>query len=235
MRLHTLQRSISTFNQGLSLANNAVKQENMIIAQQLRDGNLTGPASAAFSYQGKAEVYTAEGAHRHYMMQEESLQQRLAHAQTQVNRARVKEAQAHGEDENYLSESRMEHRKNKKLHPLTYDALYRAICANHDGTREKYLMNEHPQVSSLTDLPGMVYFLQVAKGSRKPPHVGFPFRSYSDSHYTSVDRDTPIICKVKEWPVDNDPKNIWRLYHYYLGNKKRAPRKRKRADDSDLD
>jgi hypothetical protein len=235
MRSHTLLQSLSTFNQAVGLANNTVKQENMIQEHLLGQGILQGPASAAFNYQGKAIPYSEEAAMQHYMRQEEAKKAELGHIQTHIARQRSREAAANGGDDNYLSESHLEHKKNKKLHPLTYDALYRALVGNIDGTREKYLLNEHPQVGSLTELPGMVYFLLVAKGSRKPPHVGFPFRSYSDSHYTSVDRDTPIICKVKEWPVDNDPKNIWRLYHYYLGNKKRAPRKRKRADDSDLD
>ena len=235
MRSHTLLQSLSTFNNAIGLANNAVKQENMVHELTLGQGAvLQGPASAAFSYQGKAIPYTEEGAMQHYMRQEEAKKAELGHIQTQIARQRAREASANGGDDNYLSESHMEHKKNKKMHPLTYDALYRALVANVDGTRERYLLNEHPQVGALTELPGLVYFLLVAKGSRKPPHVGFPFRSYSDSHYTSVDRDTPIICKVKEWPVDNDPKNIWRLYHYYLGNKKRAPRKRKR-DDSDID
>lgn len=216
-------------NHGVALAANAVKQENMIQEHMLGHGVLAGPASAAFTYQGKAIPYSEEAARQHYMMLEESKKAELVHIQTQMK----KRSEATGGDENFLSETHLEHRKIKKLHPLTYDALYRAIVANVDGSRERYMLNEHPQVTNLTDLPGRVYFLQVAKGSRKPPHVGFPFRSYSDSHYTSVDRETPVICKVKEWPVDNDPKNIWRLYHYYLGNKKRAPRKRKRSDDSD--
>lgn len=235
LRTHNVARALTTFNQSIALANNAVKQENMVIAAQLGEGYLKGPASAAFSYQGKAIPYSAEEQFQHYSRLDEANKAQGVHIRTQLDRARKIEAQANGTDDNYLSEAHMEHRKNKKLHPLTYDALYRAIAGNYDGTREKYMLNEHPQVNSLNELPGMVYFLQVQKGSRKPPHVGFPFRSYSDSHYTSVDRDTPIICKVKEWPVDNDAKNIWRLYHYYLGNKKRAPRKRKRADDSDND
>lgn len=196
-------------------------------------GVIQGPASAAFTYQGKAIPYSEKAALEHYMMQEESKKAELAHIQTHLGRIRKVEALASGGDDNYLSEAHMEHRKIKKLHPLTYDALYRAIVGNLDGAREIYLLNEHPHVRSLSELPGRVYFLQVAKGSRKPPQVGFPFRSYSDSHYTSVDRESPVICKVKEWPVNNDPKSIWRLYHYYLGNKKRAPRKRKRDDDSD--
>jgi len=216
-------------NHGVALASNVVKQENMIQEHMLGHGVLNGPASAAFSYQGKAIPYSEDAARQHYMMLEESKKAELVHIQTQLK----KRSESNSPDENYLSETHLEHRKIKKLHPLTYDALYRSIVANADGARERYLLNEHPQVVALTDLPGRVYFLQVAKGSRKPPHVGFPFRSYSDSHYTSVDRETPVICKVKEWPVDNDPKNIWRLYHYYLGNKKRAPRKRKRSDESD--
>lgn len=233
-RTHTLLASLSAFSTGMALANNAVKQENMIQEHMLGHGLLAAPASAAFTYQGKAIPYSEEAARGHYMFLEEAKKGELAHIQTQLGRAKRVEALANGSDDNFLSETHMEHRRIKKLHPLTYDALYRAIIANVEGAREKYLLNEHPQVDTLADLPGRVYFLQVAKGSRKPPHVGFPFRSYSDSHYTSVDRENPVICKVKEWPVDNDPKNIWRLYHYYLGNKKRAPRKR-RKDDSDGD
>jgi hypothetical protein len=234
-RTHTLLTSLSTFGQGIALANNAVKQENMVQEHMLGHGILGGPASAAFTYQGKAIPYSEEAARQHYMLLEESKKAELVHIQSHLGRVKRTEALANGTDDNFLSDTHMEHRRIKKLHPLTYDALYRAIVTNAEGMREKYLLNEHPQVELLSELPGRVYFLQVAKGSRKPPHVGFPFRSYSDSHYTSVDRETPVICKVKEWPVDNDPKNIWRLYHYYLGNKKRAPRKRKRSDDSDAD
>jgi hypothetical protein len=234
-RSHTLLQSLNTFNHGIALANNAVKQENMIQEHMLGHGVLQGPGSAAFTYQGKAIPYSEEAARQHYMMLEESKKAELVHIQSHLGRVKRTEALANGGDDNFLSEAHLEHRRIKKLHPLTYDALYRSITANIEGIREKYLLNEHPQVITLAELPGRVYFLQVAKGSRKPPHVGFPFRSYSDSHYTSVDRENPVICKVKEWPVDNDPKNIWRLYHYYLGNKKRAPRKRKRADDSDGD
>lgn len=238
LRTQTLLQSLGTFSNGLALANNAVKQENMVQEHMLGHGVLGGPASAAFTYQGKAIPYSEEAARQHYMMLEEAKQGEIAHIRTHLAREKKNEALAKGMDDNYLSESHLEHRKIKKLHPLTYDAIYRAIISNLDGAREKYLLNDHPQVDSLLQLPGRVYVIQVSKGTRKPPHVGFPFRSYSDSHYTSVDRENPVICKVKEWPVDNDPKNIWRLYHYYLGNKKRAPRsgpKRRRSEDPSAD
>lgn len=239
IRTQTLLQSLNTFGNGLALANNAVKQENMIQEHMLGHGVLAGPGSAAFVYQGKAIPYSEEAARQHYMMLEEAKQGEIAHIRTHLAREKKNEAMAKGVDDNYLSESHLEHRKIKKLHPLTYDAIYRAIISNMDGAREKYLLNDHPQVDSLLQLPGRVYVVQVSKGTRKPPHVGFPFRSYSDSHYTSVDRENPVICKVKEWPVDNDPKNIWRLYHYYLGNKKRAPRsgpkKRRSSEDPSID
>ena len=67
------------------------------------------------------------------------------------------------------------------------------------------------------------------KGTKKPPQVGQPFRSYADSHYASLNRDDPVICKVREW--DEQKSGIIRLYHYYTGNKKKRGQKRKRTDD----
>jgi hypothetical protein len=91
-------------------------------------------------------------------------------------------------------------------------------------------------------IAGVIYFINVDKTTKKPPKVGHPFRyvlrvcvvsqrknilhtdvplltitlrCYSESHYSSVNREQPIICKVKEWPCDDV--KCWRLYHYYLG------------------
>jgi hypothetical protein len=64
---------------------------------------------------------------------------------------------------------------------------------------------------------GKMYFLYVEKKVRKPPKVGFPFRCYADSHYTSLDRQSPVICKVKEWPSSTEAEKVWRLYHFYCG------------------
>jgi hypothetical protein len=72
-------------------------------------------------------------------------------------------------------------------------------------------------------IAGVIYFINVDKTTKKPPKVGHPFRCYSESHYSSVNREQPIICKVKEWPCDDV--KCWRLYHYYLGKTGR-PRKR---------
>jgi hypothetical protein len=96
-----------------------------------------------------------------------------------------------------LTEQHFANKKTKKLHPETYEQLFFSVVEDVGATRQDYLLPQHPRVEGLLDLAGTIYFLSVAKNAKKPPQVGFPFRSYSDSHYTSVDRSTPVICKVK--------------------------------------
>lgn len=131
----------------------------------------------------------------------------------------------------YLTDSFLEHRKTKKLDERTYEALFKSIIYNFDDISQNYFFRDHPTILNLNELPGLIYVLNVPRGTKKPPYVGFSFRSYSDSHYTSVDRDNPIICKVKEWTCEGDLKTVWRLYHYYLGNKKRLPRKNNKLNE----
>jgi hypothetical protein len=99
--------------------------------------------------------------------------------------------------ESYITDAHFVHKQTKKLLPETYEQLFFSVVEDIGNARQDYLLAQHPKVESLVDLAGTIYFLSVPKSTKKPPQVGYPFRSYSDSHYTSVDRTTPIICKVK--------------------------------------
>jgi hypothetical protein len=125
-------------------------------------------------------------------------------------------------NQSYLDDRFLVNKHIRKLHALTYEALFNNFVENEE-VRKRYLRNGHPQVKNITDLAGVIYFINVDKTTKKPPKVGHPFRCYSESHYSSVNREQPIICKVKEWPCDDV--KCWRLYHYYLGKTGR-PRKR---------
>jgi len=118
----------------------------------------------------------------------------------------------------HISPEQLANRKSKKLKPNTYEALFSKVCENGEF-KEMYVKADHPKPSSISELAGMMYFLLVEKTAKRPPQVGFSFRSYSDSHYTSVNRDDPMICKVKQWQAE-DPIKQWRLYHFYRGNKR---------------
>jgi hypothetical protein len=117
-------------------------------------------------------------------------------------------------NQSYLDDRFLVNKHIRKLHALTYEALFNNFVENEE-VRKRYLRNGHPQVKNITDLAGVIYFINVDKTTKKPPKVGHPFRCYSESHYSSVNREQPIICKVKEWPCDDV--KFWRLYHYYLG------------------
>lgn len=91
-----------------------------------------------------------------------------------------------------------EGKETKKLSNQAYTRLYEYLIEEiNQGKTPELLYKEHPQVDDLRGLPGTIYFLKVQKGTRRPPRIGFQFRSYSECHYTTVDRENPIICKVK--------------------------------------
>lgn len=91
-----------------------------------------------------------------------------------------------------------EGKETKKLSNQAYTTLYEYLLEEiKQGKTPELLYKEHPQVDDLRGLPGTIYFLKVQKGTRRPPRIGFQFRSYSECHYTTVDRENPIICKVK--------------------------------------
>lgn len=143
------------------------------------------------------------------------------------------------DDGNALSDESLEHRRSKKLAKNSYEAIYFSLLENVNGVKERFFVDDHPKPEKLADLgmcidfvpavfkvlitlvAGVIYILKTSKIMKKPPQVGFSFRSYSDSHYTSVERVTPIICKVKEWPAEDDTTKCYRLYHYYLGTQKK--------------
>jgi len=117
--------------------------------------------------------------------------------------------------------------KMKKLTNQEYQTIFQYMSQTTEG--QKLLLKSHKKdINSLEDLAGVIYFLRVTVNSKRPPEVGFRFRSYSDSHYTSEDRDNPIACKVREFPTNNK-KEIFRLYHFYKG-KKFKKRKLKNED-----
>lgn len=92
----------------------------------------------------------------------------------------------------------MEGRESKKLSSQTYYHLFEFTMDEiSHGRKPHFVLSEHPKISNLDDLPGKIYFLKVHKGSRRPPHIGHSFRSYSDCHYSTINREKPIICKVK--------------------------------------
>lgn len=92
----------------------------------------------------------------------------------------------------------LEGKENKKLSSHSYRGLFDFVTGEISyGRKPSIVLSEHPKISNLDDLPGKIYFLKVHKGTRRPPHIGHPFRSYSDCHYSTIDRDKPIICKVK--------------------------------------
>lgn len=125
-----------------------------------------------------------------------------------------------------------EGKETKKLSNQAYHRLFDYLIDElKQGKSPEFLKGEHPQVEDLKKLPGTIYFLKVSKGTRRPPRIGFQFRSYSECHYTTIDRENPIICKVKEFICPSESQSIWRLYHYYSGNKRRKEKKRKREDD----
>jgi len=112
----------------------------------------------------------------------------------------------------------------KKLSNEEYEKVYDYMINSKEG-RKKLLQKTHKMVTHLHELSGMIYFLKVPKSNKKPPTVGFRFRSYSDSHYTSEDRDNPIACKVREFPSENE-EEVYRLYHFYKGKKSKKKKKR---------
>mmetsp|Transcript_26424 Transcript_26424/g.29445 ORF Transcript_26424/g.29445 Transcript_26424/m.29445 type:complete len:368 (-) Transcript_26424:2198-3301(-) len=128
----------------------------------------------------------------------------------------------------YIAPDLLSGRKSKKLKPSTYELLFNTVCG-HPEFRGMYLKRTHPSPKNLGDLAGMMYFLLVNKSTKRPPQVGFQFRSYSDSHYTSVNRMDPMICKVKQWQ-SSEPGKQWRLYHFYRGNKSTGKRRRSVKD-----
>jgi len=98
---------------------------------------------------------------------------------------------------------------------------------NNSEAKKRLVLKTHKMVSNILELAGELYFLKVPKSFKKPPSVGFRFRSYTDSHYTSEDRDNPIACKVREFPSESEDE-VYRLYHFYKGKKSK---KRKREDE----
>jgi len=154
-------------------------------------------------------------------------QQEEKKKQTELNDIRSKISKvrdAISKQSSFLSEAHLANKATKKLKLETYEALFDTLLEDNE-TRKHYLRDKHPE-PELKELAGMIYFLYVDKSSRKPPQVGHRFRSYTESHYTSENREQPIICKVKEWAAIEDPTKCWRLYHYYMGN---TSRKRKRT------
>lgn len=120
----------------------------------------------------------------------------------------------------------------RKLSDEDYDQLYKQLIdALNNEENPQILKKEHPHLPDISKLPGMIYFLNVDRRSRRPPHIGISFRSYSDRHYTTVDRENPIICKVKEFPQKDNQTHVYRLYHYYSGNKRRKEKKRRMENE----
>jgi hypothetical protein len=122
-----------------------------------------------------------------------------------------------------LESERFANAAKRKLPAADYDILFFEFL-NNTEVRARFYRETHLQPKTLTELLGKMYFLHVEQKARKPPKVGFPFRCYTDSHYTSCDRHSPVICKVKEWPSPTEIGKVWRLYHFYCGKvrKKRA-------------
>jgi len=122
----------------------------------------------------------------------------------------------------------------KKLRPEMYENLFQAMLQS-PILQQRFVRTEHVVVANISDLAGLIYFIRASRATKKPPRVGFRFRSYSFSHYSSMDRAHPIICKVKEWPatldgvvgVGGDSSMVWRMYHFYVGNKRHRLRKSK--------
>lgn len=101
-----------------------------------------------------------------------------------------------GDTNNFLLE--LKGKELRKLSNETYEKIfYNLIEELKIYGKSDYLLSEHPKVSDISKLPGTIYFLNVDKRSRRPPHIGIQFRSYCKRHYTTIDRENPIICKVK--------------------------------------
>lgn len=120
-----------------------------------------------------------------------------------------------------------------KLPSDIYHCIYQFVTSQ--STHEfatKFLRHDHPDVEFIEQLPGMIYLIHMPMDSKRPPKVGIPFRSYSNSHYASFDRSYPVICKVKEW-IDKDDRNVTRLYHFYRGNQKRSVNRKRHHPNND--
>eukprot|EP01130_Rhizamoeba_saxonica_P017919 TRINITY_DN8819_c0_g2_i2.p2 TRINITY_DN8819_c0_g2~~TRINITY_DN8819_c0_g2_i2.p2 ORF type:complete len:323 (-),score=63.59 TRINITY_DN8819_c0_g2_i2:1335-2303(-) len=124
-------------------------------------------------------------------------------------------SQDYSEQKTHLKPDKLASKASKKLAKETYDALYQYMLENEEG-RDKYYRSSHITVENINDLAGEVYFLHANKNTKKPPSVGHKFRSYGD-HYTSLDRENPISCKVKIWQDASDSTKVWRMYHFYRG------------------
>jgi len=95
----------------------------------------------------------------------------------------------------------LENIDSKKLSNEDYERVYDYMMNNSEA-KKRLVLKTHKMVSNILELAGELYFLKVPKSFKKPPSVGFRFRSYTDSHYTSEDRDNPIACKVREFPSE---------------------------------